>query len=68
MYLYISISILYFYYLLSRVCPCLLQEIKNETDIQERDLIRAIQSLSVGKVSQRVLHKEPKTKEVGKAL
>lgn len=43
------------------------QEIKNETDIQERDLIRAIQSLSVGKVSQRVLHKEPKTKEVGKA-
>lgn len=40
------------------------EEIKNETDIQERDLIRAIQSLSVGKVSQRVLHKEPKTKEV----
>ena len=58
----------FIFHLLSRECTCLLQEIKNETDIQERDLIRAIQSLSVGKVSQRVLHKEPKTKEVGKAL
>ena len=42
-----------------------LQEIKAETDIPEKDLIRALQSLALGKVSQRVLTKEPKTKEIG---
>lgn len=42
------------------------EEIKNETDIPERDLLRAIQSLAVGKLAQRVLHKEPKTKDIEK--
>ena len=41
-----------------------LQEIKSETDIPERDLMRAIQSLALGKITQRVLSKEPKTKEI----
>ena len=41
------------------------EEIKAETDIPEKDLIRALQSLALGKVSQRVLSKEPKTKEIG---
>ena len=42
------------------------QEIKNETDIPEKDLIRAVQSLAIGKITQRVLQKEPKTKDIGK--
>ncbi|XP_076064014.1 cullin 3 [Oratosquilla oratoria] len=40
------------------------EEIRNETDIPDRDLIRALQSLALGKASQRVLHKSPKTKEI----
>ena len=44
------------------------QEIKTETDIPERELTRALQSLAVGKLAQRVLHKEPKTKDIGKTM
>jgi len=40
------------------------EEIKQETDIPEKDLLRAIQSLAVGKIAQRILHKEPKVKEI----
>lgn len=40
------------------------EEIKNETDIPEKDLMRAIQSLAIGKIAQRILQKEPKTKEI----
>ena len=42
------------------------EDIRNETDIPPKDLIRALQSLAVGKSSQRVLLKNPKTKEIGK--
>jgi len=42
-----------------------LQEIKNETDIPEKDLIRATQSLALGNVAQRVLVKKPMNKEIG---
>ena len=45
-----------------------LQEIQSETDIPEKDLMRAIQSLAVGKLAQRILCKEPKNKEIGTAL
>lgn len=41
-----------------------LQEIQNETDIPERDLIRALQSLAMGKATQRILIKTPRTKEI----
>jgi len=40
------------------------EEIAQETDVPEKDLLRAVQSLALGKVAQRVLTKEPKTKEV----
>ncbi|XP_059164141.1 cullin-3-B-like [Physella acuta] len=40
------------------------EEIKNETDMPERELTRALQSLAVGKIGQRVLQKEPKTKDI----
>ncbi|KAH9415108.1 Cullin-3 [Dermatophagoides pteronyssinus] len=40
------------------------EDIRNETDIPPKDLIRALQSLAVGKSSQRVLLKNPKTKEI----
>ncbi|CAH1391853.1 cullin-3 isoform X2 [Halyomorpha halys] len=40
------------------------EEIQNETDIPEKDLIRALQSLAMGKASQRILIKSPKTKEI----
>jgi cullin 3 len=40
------------------------EEIKNETDIPERDLMRSLQSLALGKIGQRVLSKDPKTKEI----
>ncbi|XP_018327780.1 cullin-3 isoform X2 [Agrilus planipennis] len=40
------------------------EEIQNETDIPERDLIRALQSLAMGKASQRILIKNPKTKDI----
>lgn len=41
------------------------EEIANETDIPERELTRALQSLALGKTSQRILLKTPKTKEIG---
>ncbi|XP_018008708.1 cullin-3 [Hyalella azteca] len=40
------------------------EEIQSETDIPERDLLRAMQSLALGKPNQRVLLKMPKTKEI----
>ena len=40
-------------------------DIKNETDIPDKDLTRALQSLAIGKPTQRVLIKYPKTKEIG---
>lgn len=40
------------------------QDMMNETDIPERDLIRALQSLAMGKATQRILIKNPKTKEI----
>lgn len=40
------------------------EEILNESDIPERDLIRALQSLAMGKATQRILLKNPKTKEI----
>ncbi|XP_023950431.1 cullin-3 [Bicyclus anynana] len=40
------------------------EEILNETDIPEKDLVRALQSLAMGKPTQRVLIKQPKTKEI----
>ena len=46
----------------------ILQEIQSETDIPEKDLMRAIQSLAVGKLAQRILCKEPKNKEIGTVL
>lgn len=41
-----------------------MQEIQQETDIPERELVRALQSLACGKPTQRVLTKEPKSKEI----
>uniref|UniRef100_A0A8C1XZS6 Cullin 3a n=1 Tax=Cyprinus carpio TaxID=7962 RepID=A0A8C1XZS6_CYPCA len=40
------------------------EEIQQETDIPERELVRALQSLACGKPTQRVLTKEPKSKEI----
>ncbi|XP_072376964.1 cullin-3 isoform X1 [Diabrotica undecimpunctata] len=40
------------------------EEILNESDIPERDLIRALQSLAMGKATQRVLIKNPRNKEI----
>jgi len=40
------------------------EEIQNETDIPEKDLIRALQSLAMGKPTQRILIKHPKTKDI----
>ncbi|KAJ8256272.1 hypothetical protein COCON_G00184240 [Conger conger] len=40
------------------------EEIQQETDIPERELVRALQSLACGKPTQRVLTKEPKSKEM----
>ena len=39
-----------------------------ETDVPEKDLIRALQSLACGKATQRILAKEPKTKDMCKIL
>ncbi|XP_055371842.1 cullin-3 isoform X2 [Condylostylus longicornis] len=39
-------------------------EILQETDIPERELIRALQSLSMGKPAQRLLVRNPKTKDI----
>ena len=41
------------------------QEVRSETDIPEKDLMQAIQSLALGKMTQRILSKEPKTKDIG---
>ncbi|XP_028043215.1 cullin-3-A [Bombyx mandarina] len=40
------------------------EELLNETDIPEKDLVRALQSLAMGKPTQRILIKHPKTKEI----
>lgn len=40
------------------------QEIQNETDIPVKDLVRALQSLAMGKAAQRVLLKHPRSKEI----
>ncbi|XP_053507506.1 cullin-3-like isoform X2 [Ictalurus furcatus] len=43
---------------------CTFEEIQQETDIPERELVRALQSLACGKPTQRVLTKESKSKEI----
>ena len=43
-----------------------LQEISQHTEIPERDLNRALQSLACGKATQRVLTKDPKGKDICK--
>ncbi|KAJ0011656.1 hypothetical protein NQD34_012631 [Periophthalmus magnuspinnatus] len=43
---------------------CTFEEIQQETDIPERELVRALQSLACGKPTQRILTKEPKSKEI----
>lgn len=40
------------------------EEIQQETDIPEKDLLRAMQSLAMGKVAQRLLIRTPKTKDI----
>ncbi len=40
------------------------EEIGQETDIPAKDLIRALQSLALGKPTQRILVKDPKCKEI----
>ncbi|XP_033097413.1 cullin-3-B-like isoform X1 [Anneissia japonica] len=40
------------------------EEVKQETDIPEKDLVRALQSLALGKPAQRILSKEPKSREI----
>jgi cullin 3 len=40
------------------------EDIASETDIAEKDLVRALQSLAMGKATQRVLIKTPRTKEM----
>ncbi|XP_014249624.1 cullin-3-A isoform X2 [Cimex lectularius] len=40
------------------------EDLETETQIPSKDLIRALQSLAMGKPTQRVLIKEPKTKEI----
>lgn len=40
------------------------EEIKDETSIPDRELIRALQPLAIGKASQRILIKNPKTKDI----
>jgi cullin 3 len=40
------------------------EEIQQETNIPEKDLIRALQSLSMGKLQQRLLVRISKTKEI----
>lgn len=40
------------------------EEMKQETDIPEKDLIRAVQSLAMAKPTQRILTKEPKMREI----
>lgn len=40
------------------------EEISSETDIPDKDLVRALQSLAMGKATQRILIKTPKTKDI----
>lgn len=40
------------------------EEIQQETDIPEKDLVRALQSLSMGKAAQRLLVRAAKTKDI----
>merc|ERR1719354_796459 len=40
------------------------EEIADESDIPEKDLVRALQSLALGKVTQRILIKDPKNKDI----
>ena len=40
------------------------KEIQQETDIHEKDLHRALLPLAMGKSNQRILQKEPRTKEL----
>jgi cullin 3 len=40
------------------------EELQQESDIPEKDLIRALQSLSMGKQQQRLLMRAPKTKDI----
>jgi cullin 3 len=40
------------------------EEIHQKTDIPEKDLIRTLLSLSMGKIHQRLLIRTPKTKEI----
>jgi cullin 3 len=40
------------------------EEIQQETDIPSKDLIRALQSLSMGKQQQRLLVRTPKSKDI----
>jgi len=42
------------------------QDMQQETEIPEKELNRALQSLACGKQNQRVLQKEPKGKEIEK--
>lgn len=42
------------------------QELADRTQIPEKDLLRALMSLAMGKQNQRILIKEPKTKEIEK--
>lgn len=51
-------------FLPSYVLVYTLQEISQHTEIPERDLNRALQSLACGKATQRVLTKDPKGKDI----
>lgn len=70
-----------FYRFSVKYCPCersncsvpnsssfYLAEISQHTEIPERDLNRALQSLACGKPTQRVLTKDPKGKDIGRSL
>ena len=54
------------FFLPSHVLIFTLQEISQHTEIPERDLNRALQSLACGKATQRVLTKDPKGKDICK--
>ena len=50
--------------LVLKLCIFSLQEISQHTEIPERDLNRALQSLACGKATQRVLTKDPKGRDI----
>lgn len=54
------------FFFASHVLVFTLQEISQHTEIPERDLNRALQSLACGKATQRVLTKDPKGKDICK--